>query len=41
MKLCNQDISKTITAWSFKLAQLIDDNDRLPGENKKNHFSFF
>ena len=24
MKFCNQDISKTITAMSFKLGQLID-----------------
>ena len=26
MKFCNQDISKTITARSFKLGQLIEDN---------------
>ena len=26
MNFCNQNISKTITARSFKLAQLIEDN---------------
>ena len=26
-KICNQDISKTITARSFKLCQLIDDDE--------------
>ena len=27
MKFCNQDISKTILARSFKLGQLIEDNE--------------
>ena len=27
LKICNQDISKTITASSFKLGQLIEDNE--------------
>ena len=27
LKTCNQGISKTITASSFKLGQLIEDND--------------
>ena len=27
LKNCNQDISKTITASSFKLRQLIEDNE--------------
>ena len=34
MIFCNQDISKTITALSFKLGQL-------PGENKKKVILFF
>ena len=29
MKFCNQDISKTITARSFKLGQLIEDNEQI------------
>ena len=41
MKYCNQDISKTITARSFKLAQLKADNERLPGENLKKIILFF
>ena len=27
MIFCNQDISKTITAMSFKLGQVIEDNE--------------
>ena len=27
LKICNHDISKTITARSFKLGQLIDDDE--------------
>ena len=27
LKICNHDISKTITAWSFKLGQLIEDDE--------------
>ena len=27
LKICNQDILKTITASSFKLGQLIEDNE--------------
>ena len=38
MKFCNYDISKTITARSFKLGQLIKEMSRLPGENKKKKF---
>ena len=26
LKICNHDISKSITAWSFKLDQLIEDD---------------
>ena len=29
MIFCNQDISKTIIAMSFKLGQLIDDNNNV------------
>ena len=35
MKFCNSDISKTITARSSKLGQLIEEITRLPGENLK------
>ena len=42
MKFCIQDISKTITARSFKLGQLINIMSRFPGENlKKRSFIFF
>ena len=27
LKICNHDISKTITAWSFKLYQLIENDE--------------
>ena len=27
LKICNHDISKTITAMSFKLSQLIEDDE--------------
>ena len=37
MKFCNQDISKTLIAMSFKLGQL----RRSPGEIKKKIFYFF
>ena len=37
LKICNHYISKTITAMSFKLGQLIE-ND---GENKKKSYFFF
>ena len=34
MKFCNYDISKTVTASSCKLGQLIEEEmSRLPGEN--------
>ena len=36
MKFCNQDISNTIfyfIARSFKLGQLIEDNELITGEN--------
>ena len=33
LKIYNHAISKTITAWSFKLGQLIEDDDRSIGEN--------
>ena len=29
LKICNHDISKTITARSFKLGQLIEDDDEI------------
>ena len=43
MKFCNQDISKTIIASSFKLGQLIEDNEWINWWNfkKKSHFIFF
>ena len=43
LKICNHDISKTITAMSFKLGQLIDDYmSRSIGENlKKSYYIFF
>ena len=37
MKFYNQDISKTITARSFKLGQFIEDNSPL-GETLENKF---
>ena len=40
LKFCNHDISKTITAISFKLAQLLAES-RLLGENLKKIFYFF
>ena len=33
MKFRNQDISKSITARSFKLVQQIGDNELIAGEN--------
>ena len=42
VQICNHDISKTITARSFKLGQLIEDDSRSIGENlKKSYFIFF
>ena len=42
LKICNHDISKTITASSFKLGQLIEDDEKLIDENlKKEIFYFF
>ena len=42
LKICIHDISKTITARSFKLGQLIEDDGRIIGENlKKSYFIFF
>ena len=29
LKICNHDISKTITARSFKLGQLIEDDEKI------------
>ena len=29
LKICNHDISKTITASSFKLGQLIEDDEQI------------
>ena len=41
MKICNQDISKMITAMSSELDQLIEIMSRVPGENlKKSYFNF-
>ena len=33
MKFCNQDISKTIIARSFKLGHLIEDNEKINWRN--------
>ena len=44
LKICNHDISKTITARSFKLGELIEDDEyrRSIGENlRKSYFIFF
>ena len=44
LKICNNDISKTIAARSFRLGQLIEDDEyrRSIGENlKKSFFIFF
>ena len=42
LKICNHDISKTITDRSFKLNQLIEDDEQIIGENlKKSYFIFF
>ena len=41
-KICNHDISKTITTMNFKLGQLIENDGKLIGENKKkSYFIFF
>ena len=37
---CNFDISKSITARSSKLGQLIEDDDRLIVKTKKKHIFF-
>ena len=29
LKICNRDISKTITARSFKLGQLVEDDEQI------------
>ena len=42
LKICIHDISKIITARSFKLGQLIEMRSRSIGENlKKSYFIFF
>ena len=41
MKFCNQDISKTITARSFKLGQLIEDNEKITWLKFLKKFFFF
>ena len=41
LKICNHDFSKSITARSFKLGQLIEDDDRLIGENLKKSYLLF
>ena len=42
LKIYNHDISKTITARSFKLSQLIDDDEEIIDLNlKKSYFIFF
>ena len=42
LKICNRDISKTLTARGFKLGQLIEDDEKLIRENfKKSYFIFF
>ena len=41
LKFCNQDISKTITAMSFKLGQLIEHNEKITWwKFKKSYFIF-
>ena len=41
LKICIHDISKTITARSFKLCQLIEDDEEINDENlKKSLFVF-
>ena len=40
-KICNHDISKTITAMNFKLGQLTENDGKLIGENKKKSCCFF
>ena len=41
MKICNHDISKTITARSFKLGQLIEEVDQLVKIKEKVILIFF
>ena len=41
MKYCNQDISKTITARSFKLGQLIEDNEKITWLKFKKSYLIF
>ena len=42
LKICNHDISKTITARSFKLGKLIEDEEISINENlKRSYFLFF
>ena len=41
MKLCNQDISKSITARSFKHSQQIEDNELITWCKLKKRLSFF
>ena len=38
MKFCYQDISKTFTAMSFKLGQLIEDNELITKRKLKKKF---
>ena len=41
MIFCNQDISKTITAMSFKVGHVIEDDEWKSGENLKKSCWFF
>ena len=40
MKFCNQDISKTITAMSYKLGQLTENNEKTIRRKLKIYFIF-
>ena len=43
LKICNHDIFKSITARSFKLGQLIEDDEQINWwkKKKKSYFIFF
>ena len=41
LKICNHYILKTITARSFKLGQLIEDDKRLLSENLRKSYCIF
>ena len=41
LKPCSQDISKTNTASSYKLGQLIEDNEKITWRKLKKYISYF